>query len=158
MPKGGAQPGAGRPKGGKNKSTIERETLAAQRALEQAKAVQPFGGTKLAIQEMQKALVLAEGMAKAYQPIMERDSEGKITLKGGDHVLFKEWTKIWIGIQSDLAKYQSPPMKAIEAPTPPPDPAAEDAARNAPPRKRLTLRVFDGGRQVSGPPDPAKAS
>jgi hypothetical protein len=55
MPKGGARPGAGRKAGGKNRATIEREMLAAQQ-IDAARR----GQRRLAVDEMEKALRIAE--------------------------------------------------------------------------------------------------
>jgi hypothetical protein len=140
MPKGGARSGAGRKAGGKNKATIEREILAAQ----QIDAVRR-GERRLAVAEMERALQIAEGFAGANQPEPIKDANGRVVqLKGGDIKLFGEWFDRWTFLLKELAKYQSPQIKAIEAPTPPPDPA--DAERKN--RRRFGLRVFDGGRPV----------
>lgn len=147
----------GRAKGVVNKATIERERARLAAAVETAKAVKAVGGLKLGIAEMQKALVLAEGMARAYRPdITEKD--GKVTLTGGDAKLFRDWFESWFNVMKELTKYQAPTYKAVDAPTPPPDPAEMEQQRNAPPRKRLTLRIFEGGRLISGPPDPKRAA
>jgi hypothetical protein len=144
---GGPRPGGGRPKGLKNRATIERETLAIQAALEAARAAEKRpGGTKLAIQEMQKALALSEGLAGKLRPKLEEGPDGALIIKDVQMFrLFGEWFDRWFNIQRELAKYQSPPMRAVEAPTPPPDPA--DVEQKS--RKRFGLRVFEGGKPLT---------
>lgn len=146
----------GRAKGTPNKATVEREILAMQAVVEKARTAKP-SDLKLAVQEMQKALKLAEGFASALQPKITKDANSnKITIEG-DIDLFGKWFDRWVDVMSELATYQAPKIKAMEAPTPPPDPAELEAQRNAPPRKRFTLRIFEGGKLVKGPAGPGDA-
>lgn len=139
----GAKTG-GRAKGTRNKATIERETKALAELAAGAKAAERRGDTKLAISEMQKALVLAEGFAGKLKPEFTKDADGNIVVKDvGRFRLFGEWFDRWFNIQKELARYQSPQFRAVDAPTPPPDPGSNV--------KTITLRVFEGGRQIKGP-------
>src|SRR6516162_3322496 len=113
MPKGGVRTGAGRKAGGKNRATIEREILAAQQ-IDAARR----GQRRLAVDEMEKALRIAEEFANANQPEPIKDADGRVVrLKGGDVKLFGEWFDRWTFLLKEVAKYQSPQIKAIEAPT-----------------------------------------
>ena len=141
----------GRPVGVKNKSTIAREELAkAQIAEAQAAArisSKTPGGSKFAIHEMQKALSIAESFAGACQPKLEQGPDGKPKLIGGDPKAFGEWFDRYFKVLTVLAEYQAPKMRAVDAPTPPPDPGEEQ--RKA--QKRFGLRIFEGGRQIKEP-------
>jgi hypothetical protein len=65
---------------------------------------------------MEKALQIAQGFASANQPEPIRDTNGRvIQLKGGDIELFGDWFDRWTFLLKELAKYQSPQVKAIEA-------------------------------------------
>lgn len=155
----GAKPGerrGGRQKGTPNKATLEKQALAQQALLETAKKARKTGELKLAIQEMQKALKIAEDFSTKLQPkLIEGGSEKKPTLKiEGDIKLYGEWFDRWMKVMVELAQYQAPKIKAMEAPTPPPDPEELEQQRNAPPRKRFTLRIFEGGKLVEGPRGP----
>jgi len=139
MPKGGTRPGAGRKAGGKNRATIEREILAAQQ-IDAARR----GRRRLAVDEIEKALQIAEKFVSANEPELIKDTKGRVVqLKGGHIKLYGQWFDRWTCLLKELAKYQSPQIKAIEAPTPPPDLA--DSERKI----RFRLRIFEGGRVVS---------
>lgn len=137
----------GRTKGTPNKATAAREELARAQIAEALNKAKRVGKAdpRLAIDELYKAIALAEGVAAKLQPqSIEQDANGKLTIKGGDLKGFGEWFDRYKDCIATLIKYQMPALKPIEAPTPPPDPA--DVERRS--RKRFGLRVFEGGRQV----------
>lgn len=137
----------GRAKGVKNKSTIQREELARAQiaqSLERAKKA-GIASPRIAMDEMYKAITIAEGVAGKLQPkSIDQGADGKLIITGGDLKGFGEWFDRYTSCIKELMKYQCPPMKAVEAPTPPPDPA--DVERRA--RKRFGLRVFEGGKPI----------
>lgn len=143
--------GPGRPVGVKNKSTLAREELAkAQIAEAQAAArlaSKTTGGSKFAIHEMQKALSIAESFASACQPKLDQGEDGKPKFTGGDPKAFGEWFDRYFKVLTVLAEYQAPKMRAVDAPTPPPD--ASEEQRKA--KKRFGLKIFEGGRQIREP-------
>ena len=142
---GGARPGGGRPKGAKNKATILRET---KRAEVIAQLVD--SGKPLAVTVLQKAMEFAEGAVAAYRPVMANElSAGKAANPDGNHEEFGRWFDRWLKCIETLAAYQTPKMKAMDAPTPPPDAGSNE--------KRFTLTIFDhNGKGYSGdqPGDP----
>lgn len=141
----------GRQKGTRNKATIAREELAKAELAASIRAAKASGSdSKYAIHEMQKALKIAEDFAGKVQPNVNRTKAGIVRIVGGDAKLFGEWFDRWHTCLKELAKYQTPQMKAVEAPTPPPDPG--ELERKS--RKRFGLRVFDGGRKVRAPGAP----
>ena len=133
MPKGGRRKGAGRKPGVKNKATIEREIVAALQ-IDAARR----GDKKLAVSELEKAIEIAETATGLHQPRHGIDAKGKRTVQGGDWRLFGEWFDRWVFCLKELAKYQSPHIKPIDAPMHPPDPADLE----------FELRIFDGERIV----------
>jgi hypothetical protein len=141
----------GRQKGTRNRATLEREARAAHAAMELAKAVRAPGQreVRVALHEMQKALVLVEGVCSKLQPPLP--PEGVFydpTPKEWQRLkAFKEWMEFWHTIQSSIAKYQAAPIRAVDAPTPPPSPGEMEQQNT----KVITLRVFEGGVQVKGP-------
>jgi hypothetical protein len=138
----------GKKKGTKNKATVAREEAArAQIAASLAKA-KSIGkaNPRFALDEMYKAISIAEGLAGLMQPNITKAGDGTLTVKGGDIKLFGEWFDRYFNCAKELAKYQVPQVKAVEAPTPLPDP--QDLERRS--RKRFGLRIFEGGR----PPGP----
>lgn len=143
----------GRAKGTRNKSTIEREVRAeAARlaAIEAARRAQNAGTLVLATADLMRAAKIAEGFAVAFQPKITRDeATSKVTIAGGDVEQCGKWFDRWASTLKELAKYQTPAMKAVDAPTPPPDPNQSQPVRT------MTLRIFEGGRQIKGPPMPS---
>ena len=63
MPRGGRQPGAGRPLGAKGKATIERELQAARQV-----ALRPEQ-RETALQKMDRIASLCEGAASVTRPV-----------------------------------------------------------------------------------------
>jgi hypothetical protein len=136
-PKGGKREGAGRKAGKKNRLTVLRQT-------KQAEAIAQIvdSGKPLAVTVLQKAMEFAEGAVAAYRPTMNSDiAAGKTKNPDGSPEEFGKWFDRWFKCIETMARYQTPTMRAIDAPTPPPD-----AGTN---KKRFTLRVFDGGRVVA---------
>jgi hypothetical protein len=128
----------GRPKGVPNKATILRQTKRAEVVAQMVDSGKP-----LAVTVLQKAMEFAEGAVAAYRPTMAAEKiAGKPANADGSHEEFGKWFDRWYRCIETMAKYQTPQMKAIEAPTPPPEPGTN--------RKRFTLRVFEGGRPVDG--------
>jgi len=148
MPRGGARPGAGRRHGGKNRATIEREL----------KAVAETGnlqGRELAKDVLDRMMKLAEGAAGFHQPpspseIQAAQAEGR-QIPTGDWDRFGQWFDRIAYCAKELAKYQSPQIKAVDAPAPPPDP--KDLEQKS--RKRFGLRVFEGGKPLLPPSEAA---
>ena len=145
----------GRQKGTKNKATIAREEAARAEfeAAMKATASKTRGtgvSPKLAMQEMYKAISIAEGVAGKLQPKdISQDVNGKLTITGGDLKAFGDWFDRWVKGLELLAKYQIPAIKPIEAPAPPPTP--EELEQGS--RKRFGLRIFEGGRPLQQPVD-----
>lgn len=139
--KGGKRPGSGRKKGIPNKATILRQT---KQAAVIAAAID--SGKPLAIEVMQKMMEFAEGAVAAFRPTLDTDVKRGIPVNpDGSKKEFGEWFDRWIKITSELAAYQTAKIKPMEQPTAPPKPGAEGG-------KTWTLRVFEGGKQISGPP------
>lgn len=136
----------GRKKGTPNRATVQREELARAQIAESLAKAKKAGQAdpKVALSELYKAIQIAEGMSGMVQPQVTRDEKtGVVSFKGGDAKLFGEWFDRWKDCITTLMKYQLPQIKAIDAPAPPPDPNKADG-----PRRKFSLRVFDGGRQV----------
>lgn len=127
---GGARPGGGRPKGSKNKATILREMGVAQ-LIDQARQE----GRELPSTALERFMKLAEATFVANKPT----EDGK-----GDMALFGEWFDRAVYCAKELARYREPPIKAIDAPAPPPDP--KDLEQSS--RRKFGLRVFEGGRAL----------
>lgn len=138
----------GRPPGAKNKRTIERETRAAQlaavtmeRALERRAHPNEL---VLGVDVLMKFTQIFEGAAAHFQPTLIRGSDGRTFEQpgAGDWGKFGEWADRAVTAARELAKYQSPQLRAVMvAAPPPPVDQSED-------RKRITLKVFDGGKVV----------
>lgn len=134
---GGARPNGGRIKGGKNRSTVLRETKAAE-----VIAATIDSGKPMAVTVAQKAMEFAEGAVATFRPTMKAEiASGKTANPDGNPEEFGKWFDRWFRCIEMLAKYQSPMVKAMETPTPAPAPGTN--------KKRFTLRVFDGGRVIA---------
>lgn len=139
-PKKGERP-SGRAKGTKNKATIEREINAAQ-VIDRARKE----GRDLAVTVLERLMNVAEGACGLNRPIPAKDlAAGAQNNPDGDWGRFGEWFDRTAYCAKELAKYQSPPIKAMEAPTPAPDP--KDVEQRS--RKRFGLRVFEGGKPLT---------
>lgn len=128
----------GRIKGvSRNKATILKETKSAE-----VIAAMVDSGKPLAVTVAQKAMEFAEGAVAAYRPTMAAElAAGKAKNPDGSHEEFGRWFDRWFRTIEMMAKYQTPQMKAVEAPMAPPAPGTN--------KKRFTLRVFDGGRVIA---------
>lgn len=136
---GGKRPGAGRKSGIPNKATVLRQTKR-----QEVVAAMVDSGKPLGITVLQKAMEFAEGAVAAYRPTMTAElAAGAVANKDGDHDKFGAWFDRWLKCIETITKYQTPQLKAIEAPTKAPEPGTGG--------KRFTLRIFEGGRQISGP-------
>jgi len=98
--RGGRRIGAGRRKGSKSKSTIEREQLIEQTA---ARHDPSKRGDPLAKEVVEQFMLIAAGYASKYQP-------GK---PEGDEKKFLQWAKLAVEWAAELAPYQSPKFRAI---------------------------------------------
>lgn len=127
---GGARPNGGRPKGSKNKATILREMGVAE-VIDRARQE----GRELPSTALERFMKLAEATCMANQPKL--DAEGNMAL-------FGEWFDRAVYCAKELARYREPPIKAIDAPAPPPDP--KDLEQRS--RRKFGLRVFEGGRSL----------
>lgn len=112
MPRGGKQsPPGGRPKGSKNKATIERELLAnlarenAGRSTDERK--------KLAVDTLETLMNLAMGKVALHQPIPHDFTEEMRKGRLPNDDLFERWMTKAGGFARDLAPYQSPTFKAV---------------------------------------------
>lgn len=143
---GGARPGGGRPKNKKNRATILRETKALEVIAQTIDSGKP-----LAVTVLQRAMEFSEAAVHKFRPNLKVDKAlGLKKNPDGNVDEFGRWFDRWMKVTTELAKYQSPQIKAMDAPTPPPPPGAN--------RKRFTLRVFEGGRQIKGPPESDKGA
>jgi|GEM_PF-2452872 len=129
----------GRQKGTPNRSTVERQ-VSSQMEISRAARAGVLG--KEVLERLAK---IAEGIAAAQQPkLIGQDARGQPVFEGGNWALFGEWFDRTAYCAKELMKYQNAPIKAVDAPTPPPDPREVEARS----RKRFGLRVFDGGRPL----------
>ena len=140
MPKGGARQGAGRKPGGKNKATIEREIVAAQ-AIDASRQ----GTVRLGKEVLAKMMDVAEGAAALHRP---QPPEAGEKVDQAQWNLFGAWFDRTVYCAKELAKYQSPQFRTVEAPAPPPDPNQQQPES----RRRFGLRVFEGGKPVTPKP------
>lgn len=162
MPGGGAKPGerrGGRPKGGKNLTTLERELykgaitrqFAADqrrreeslRRLEQqaemaATAVQQLReqGKPLAKDALGLFLEIFMGRAAYYQPRPKIDDPKVDQNKFANEEKFEKWARLSVDCAKALAPFQSPTYRAIVV-APPPPTQSENQTR------RFTLAIFD---------------
>jgi len=103
---GGARPGAGRPRGVRNKATIEKALIA-----EQVVARAEMTGRKLAKEVLDEFMHLFAGMAASTQPL----PPGMPVPSGRapDEAKFEKYARLAIQCAKDLAAYQSPTFRAI---------------------------------------------
>jgi hypothetical protein len=125
MPRGGSKKGerrGGRVKGKPNKATIER-ALIAERAIAKSKAEHK----PLAKEVMAEFLDLFRKLALKHQNNTRR---------------FEKYARLTIDTAKMLAPFESPTLKAIDLPSPPPDVKGEPAVI------RFGLRVFESGKLI----------
>jgi hypothetical protein len=109
MPRGakkGEDRGQGRPKGAKNKATIERELLEEQ---QRARRMGRTPDVKLGKDVIHEFMKFAAAMAVQHQP-----PKPGAPWDPKEQEQFKEWAKLACGWGKDLAAYQSPTYRAIE--------------------------------------------
>lgn len=79
-------------------------------------------GKPLAVTVLQKAMEFAEGAVAAYRPTMAKELAAGAAKNGdGSHEEFGRWFDRWFKCIETMAKYQTPQMKAVDAPTAAPD-------------------------------------
>lgn len=153
----GSKPGerrGGKQKGSKNKATIERE-LQAARALTEAVATGKLDGQELAKDVLGRFMRLSEGAAGEFMPTPSAQlKQGKAENPNKDWDRFGEWVDRVIYCAKELAKYQSPALRAILVPASAPDSNQQER------RKAFGLRIFEGGKPIMEilPPDRTKAN
>jgi hypothetical protein len=133
--------------GSRNKLSIAREEAARAEITAAVKAARSSGKADVvfALDEMYKAVAISQGVAAKLRPKdITQDAQGNVTIHGGDLNAFKQWFEQWVKCVELLAKYQLPPIKAMDAPTPPP--SQEEIERGS--KITMGLRVFEGGREV----------
>jgi hypothetical protein len=120
-----------RPSGSKNRSTIAREEQAKAeiaRAIAKGKAAGK-ADPRSAMEEIYRLYAEAEAFGRRHKKPLK---------------VFGEWFDRRVKLAELLAKYQLPPIKAMDIPAPPPDPSEiEQEAKIV-----FGLRVFEGGRPV----------
>ena len=138
----------GREKGTKNRATLQREAEAAARVA----ATSGGKAREGALAVMERLMGVAEGATEANRPTLQRqiavaDATGaSIDINpDGDWGRFHDFLNLTFSIAKELARYQAPQVKAVDAPAPPPDP--DEIARGS--RRRFGLRVFEGGKPLS---------
>ena len=132
----------GRKKGTPNKATLERQINAAQ-AIDKARKE----GRDLAVTVLERLMNIAEGACGLNRPTPQRSIlQGEKQNPDGDWGRFGDWFDRTVYCAKELAKYQSPPIKAMEQPTAPPDP--DEAERVG--TRTFTLQVFEGGKALPG--------
>lgn len=131
----------GRLKGSKNKTTLEREAAA---AVDAARGQQ----RELAKDVLERLMKVAEGATSLNKPTTQAElARGVAANPDGDWERFGAWFDRTAYCAKELAKYQSPQIKAVDAPAPPPDPGQLE--RDG--RRVFHLRVFEGGRPLEEP-------
>jgi hypothetical protein len=101
---------------------------------------------------MERLLGVAEGAAGATRPTRQQDiNNGATPNLDGDWGRFHDFLKLTFDIDKELAKYQAPQVKPVDAPAPPPDPKQLEAGS----RRRFGLRVFEGGKPLIAPGEAA---
>src|ERR1700687_5370250 len=118
----------GRQKNTPNKATLERQINAAQ-VIDRARKE----GRDLAVTVLERLMNVANEMTLLARPGPKKREK----TPNWDH--FGDWFDRTVYCAKELAKFQSPQIKAMEAPSPPPDPADVDQRS----RKRFGLRVFE---------------
>lgn len=108
---GGHRPGAGRKKGTKNKSTIEREKEEAKKALAQQAAIDLARGRggKIATEVIDDFMRLFVGLAARHQTW---PAEAGVNPHENPK-LFREYAKLAVQCATELANYQQPKFKAM---------------------------------------------
>lgn len=121
----------------RNKATIEREINAAQ-VIDRARN----SGRDLAVTVLEQMMNLARETMHKNRPAAAVVAKGKKQPQNWEG--FGQWFDRTVYCSKELAKYQSPQIRAMEAPTPPPDSGEVDRAGT----KTFKLRVFEGGKPL----------
>lgn len=133
MGRGGVRPGQGRKPGSKNKKTIEREKMEAEKAAAALAAVdlKRHRGQRLAVEVLEDMMTLFYGLVARHQPWPKE--QGKNPHE--DIRLFKEYSKLATTTAAELAQYQQPKFRAVMVAMSPgmPMPGAEGAVVPATP-------------------------
>jgi len=133
----GPRPRGGRPKGSKGKATIERELKAAQQ-IDKARRE----GRELAVTVLENLMNIALGATGLNRPTPQADLlTGRAANPDGDWDRFGAWFDRTAFCAKELAKYQSPQIRAVDIPTAPPDIGNQQD-------EDFTIDVFDNGRKV----------
>jgi hypothetical protein len=139
MPRG-SKPGerrGGRPKGGRNKTTLER-ALVAERVLKETQMT----GRKLGKEVLEEFMNMFGGIAASFQPLPEIPGQSltsrdiKRWAGGADEPLFEKYAKLALKAASELADFQSPRFAPVHVPAPPPE-------SRGPTRRKFTISIFD---------------
>ena len=128
----------GRPKGSKGKATMERELNAAQ-VIDRARKE----GRDLAVTVLERLMNIADDVTGLNRPTQAGDKENP----DGDWDRFGAWFDRAAFCARALAKYQSPQIKAMDAPSAPPD--ALDLERDG--AIVFRLRIFEDGKPLPAP-------
>jgi hypothetical protein len=160
MAKGGKRPKAGRPKGAKNKATIERQMKAVQvQARDRGKEAD---APKLAKDIIEYFMGVALRYAQAYEltgdDLSYSDDAEVQALRDWKRNQVKGWARLAVAWGADLAPYQSPTFRAISI-----SPAQDDGPKGGTVvmhtieqvREQLILRGVPPdqlGRALIGPP------
>jgi hypothetical protein len=131
---GPRSPKGGRPKGSKGKATIEREINAAQ-AIDRARRE----GRDLAVTVLEQLMVIAGETMVRNRPTSR--AKGAKKNPEGDWDRFGSWFDRTSYCATQLAKYQSPQIKAVDIPT-----AAPEINQRG--DDDFTINVFDSGIKV----------
>ena len=124
----------GRKSGVKNKATIEREIIAA------AQAAKRGPQRELAIDALERFRIHCEGVASHFMPTVNVPDDQQGRHKNWDKT--GEWLDRAIFCARELAKYQSPQLRAMMVQTAPPPEMPKEEVR------RFGLTVYEGGRKV----------
>jgi hypothetical protein len=134
---GGARPKGGRPKGSLNKATREQQINAAQ-VIDRARRE----GRDLAVTVLENLMNIALGATGLNRPTpkgQERPN-GQVN-PNGDWDRFGAWFDRTAFCAKELAKFQSPQIKAVDIPTAPPEIGLKQD-------EDFTINVFDSGIKV----------
>lgn len=124
----------GRPKGSKGKATIEREINAAQQ-IDRARRE----GRDLAVTVLENLMNVALGATSLNRPTPK--GQAGADNPNGDWDRFGAWFDRTAYCATQLAKYQSPQIRAVDIPT-----AAPDINQRG--DEDFTINVFDSGIKV----------
>jgi hypothetical protein len=136
----GSNPGerrGGRPKGGKNKATLERAVIA-ERIMNETQMT----GRKLGKEVIEEFMNMFGGIAAAFQPQPAAQGQPltpqdmKRWGASADEPLFEKYAKLALKAANDLADFQSPKFAPVHAPAQPPE-------NRKPIREKFTISIFD---------------